>query len=301
MNEYIHHYEMDQRKLLILTLTALVGICLFYNYNLNKKVTKIIERVLSIEASVQNITSKNKIHMNIVDAPSLSKNQVKALTNTDTVVTTVRSKPQSSTQVRKGYSATKTVPTQNNEKTLVGGVQSVLQTSLHDTTSHLQTLNNHLMKLHNRSIYETDDDEDDHSENEQYAEDDDEPAEDTAEDTAEDNDDEPAEDTAEDNDDEPAVDTVAEHYDDVYGDEEDEDEEVEYIIEYVNEEDISEGDENESVNENLNLDHYIEQAVQNNTKNKLIDILKTHDLSTFGNKNTLVKRIMTLDNFQQYL
>ena len=295
---------MDQRKLLILTLTALVGICLFYNYNLNKRITKIIERVLSIEVSVQNITSKNKIHMNIVDAPSSSKtkNQVKTLTNTDTAVTTIRSKPQSLTQVRKGHSTTKTVPTQNNEKTLVGGVQSVLQTSLHDTTSHLQTLNNHLMKLHNRSIYETDDDEDDHSENEQYAEDeneDDEPADDNDDEPTEDNDDEPAEDTADEADNE----TMTEQYNDEYGDEEDEDEEIEYIIEYVDEEDVSEEDESEnvSVNEHHNLDHYIEQAVQKNTKNKLIDVLKNHDLSTFGNKNTLVKRIMTLDNFQQYL
>jgi len=279
---------MDQRKLLILTLTALVGICLFYNYNLNKRITKIIERVLSIEVSVQNITSKNKIHMNIVDAPSSSKS----------------SKPQSLTQVRKGHSTTKTVPTQNNEKTLVGGVQSVLQTSLHDTTSHLQTLNNHLMKLHNRSIYETDDDEDDHSE--QYAEDendDDEPADDNDDEPADDNDDEPADDNDDEDADEADNETITEHYNDEYGDEEDEDEEIEYIIEYVDEEDVSEEDESEnvSVNEHHNLDHYIEQAVQKNTKNKLIDVLKNHDLSTFGNKNTLVKRIMTLDNFQQYL
>lgn len=81
------------------------------------------------------------------------------------------------------------------------------------------------------------------------------------------------------------------------------DEEVEYVIEY---ETVSEDDGDEEVEENEdvavdNIDQFASTMSQKHTKNKLISILKEHDLSTYGNKDTLIKRIMTIDNFQQYL
>lgn len=74
------------------------------------------------------------------------------------------------------------------------------------------------------------------------------------------------------------------------------DEEVEYVIEY---ETASEDEEDDTAVENI--EQFASAMSQKHTKNNLISILKEHDLSTYGNKDTLIKRIMTIDNFQQYL
>lgn len=78
------------------------------------------------------------------------------------------------------------------------------------------------------------------------------------------------------------------------------DEEVEYVIEYetVSEDEADEEEEDTAVE---NIEQFACAMSQKHTKNNLIGILKEHDLSTYGNKDTLIKRIMTIDNFQQYL
>ena len=91
------------------------------------------------------------------------------------------------------------------------------------------------------------------------------------------------------------------------------DEEVEYVIEYETvseDEDANEANENENKNNNVissttlaqdNIEQYVTNVSEQHTKIKLMAILKEHNLSTFGNKDTLIKRIMTIDNFESVL
>jgi len=80
------------------------------------------------------------------------------------------------------------------------------------------------------------------------------------------------------------------------------------------EENASEEDSNSDSDNDSDLDEAVEEAVEEldeqlfvsivsdkKTKNELIRLLKEQNLSVYGNKEVLIRRIMTLDNFQDIL
>lgn len=239
---------MNQRKLVLFTLTLLVSACLYVSFTLSKKLQTVIKRILVLESNVHTI--KDKEHctptMNITD------------TTNPTLQAYVRDESVSDVDYEPSTDEEEDIQEVSNA--LLNGVSHSLagtNTAISAMNTQLQQLQTHL----NQS--------EDNSETER-----------------------PVQETA------PVSVTAVEN------NAEDSDEEVEYVIEYETVSENEDAEEETNLEDDVavdNIEQFTVAMSQKHTKNNLISILKEHDLSTYGNKDTLIKRIMTIDNFQQYL
>ena len=267
---------MNQRKLLLITLTAVVGACVFYSYTLNKKVRYLMEKVLNLE---------NEVHTLLNATPNLIQMKIQERDGTENVV-----------------SDDNEDDLEEAEDEAIPQNETLLLNNFANTANNVNVIQQQLQNLQQQMLSQSMID-DDGEETE------DDGGEETEDDGGEETEDDGEEETKDDSGElEEVVEVPAGEVEVVQHGEggSDDDSDVEYIIEYETETE-DEGEENtcnenniEKINEKT-VEDYIDSISQKHTKNTLIGILKSHDLSTFGNKDTLVKRIMTLDNFQKYL
>lgn len=263
---------MNQRKIVLLSLTLLVSACMYVSFTLSKKLQAVIKRVLTLESNINAIQDKtNSVPtMNIMDSktPTLT-----AYVNDESV-----------SDVDYEVSSDDEADIQQVSNALLSGVSN----SLEGTNHAISSMNAQLLELQNH-IGQT----------KQTAG--------LSQEVSEADDDTPA--WIRNGDKNVTLTTQRKNDRHITEDAEDaedigSDEEVEYVIEY---ETASEDEDNEEVVEEdgdtavENIEQFACAMSQKHTKNTLIGILKEHDLSTYGNKDTLIKRIMTIDNFQQYL
>lgn len=322
-----------QRKLLLVTLTVLVSVTMYFSYNLSKKLNTLLKRVFRLEESLLHLqdapskshltTLDDKISMNIVENQTLGSSTgggvidpLLKLQNTRDTMIYDNDNRNGNEQIVSDEESEEEDIDESSEDEDNNEVQ-MMSSSLNNTSANLQMMTEQLLRLRGH-INQVDDIKSDDEifdevgegrsdeENEHYEEN---------EENEEKGDyEENVDEGGGDEEDEEGEETNCEKFHVVAGKEdevevEDEDEvedEVEYIIEY---ETVSEDGEDENVEEYQKKDKmdehdisgFVESMSQQHTKNKLIEILKQHELSTFGNKDTLIKRIMTINNFQQYL
>ena len=308
-----------QRKILVLTLTALISVCLYFSYTLNKKLNHVIKKIFNLESSLLTINDPSEetkeIRMNITDLKtqpeSTLKNKGETLGRTIRCVYDENIENTVNNDISNDEDDESNDDLNNTDSDDVD-VKTMLVSSISSTNNNIQTMNNQLQRLiglknvnntltsQNNSESDYDDDDDDDDDNDSQHDEGLNSIIGTVERLEFVN--EPVENHEE------SQQLSGKCEDD--GEGEDEDDEVEYIIEY---ETVSDNDEEDKENEtsdtitiiknddDQNITEYIQSMSHNHTKVNLIDILKKHELSTFGNKNTLIKRIMTIDNFQKIL
>ena len=258
---------MNQRKIVLFALTLLVSACMYVSFTLSKKLQAVIHRVLTLESHVNTIQDKKTSAptMNITD----SKHPTLTAYVNDESVSDVDYTPSSDDET----------DIQQVGNALLNGVSN----SLEGTNLAISSMNSQLLELHN------------HIGRSKFA-----PA---TEVVSQSDDTNPTATRNVENDNDLTL--TSQEVDNLDADDIGSDEEVEYVIEYEtvseDEDEDDRADEEDDDSAVENIEQFACAMSQKHTKNNLISILKEHDLSTYGNKDTLIKRIMTIDNFQQYL
>lgn len=275
----------NQRKLVLIALTVLVSTCLYVTYTLSKKMQALIKRVLSVESHMLLLEDSHVApKMKIVDSQPMTNSSTSNTFSEDNEDETYYGSDETDTES----------DVEGDIETISPQLLNGVSNSLHGTSMAISAINAQLATLKN--ITDTDDDTNVAENSTAVPFHSDSDIADEEYDTDENN---AVQDNQSNNDAEEDATQENSHYD-TDAEEDSAEEEIEYVIEY---ETVSE-DEEENTNDTSakdNIDQYIHSVSQQHTKNRLQAILKEHDLSTFGNKDTLIKRIMTIDNFENVL
>ena len=316
-----------QRKLLLVTLTVLVSVTMYFSYNLGKKLNTLLKRVFRLEESLLHLqdapsksppmTLDNKISMNIVENQTLGSSigggvidlLLKLQNNRDTMIYDHGNRNGNEQLVSEEESEEEDIDESSEDED--NNEVQMMSSSLNNTSANLQMMTEQLLRLRGH-INQVDDLKSDDElcdeagkersdEENEYVEENGENGENGENEDGKDEEDE--EDEEENCENFNVVAGKEEENEEEENEEEENEEEVEYIIEYETvseDEDVEEYQKKDKMDEH-DISGFVESMSQQHTKNKLIEILKQHELSTFGNKDTLIKRIMTINNFQQYL
>ena len=271
----------NQRKFLIITLTAIVSAFVYFTYRLNKQLKSTVDKVDLLENKLQTLTQQSKTLQS-------ERNIQMKITNTE-------------------HQVESEVETEEDEELNVQP-PAVIMNSLHQTASTITNLNQHMAQLQDHMQRQLEagaaelEEEDDEDMATPFESDDDEVTlfEGGDDGDEEDNEDDETQVVVEEEVEESTeVEAAGEGNVEVEEaaaeeneeNEENEDVEIEYVIEY----------ETETEDEELDGEELVSSISQLHTKNKLMDVLRSSGLSTSGNKDTLIKRLITIDNYQQAL